>query len=209
MSKTAKASLQKALARTYWSVDEAMYYLTSPQKNNATLVIKDVSTLNQASEWHRDELYSLWCDTDHSQKPRNEGKSSDQHDDEFKVSYFIQWATSKGFRIAWLKWAIAEKLLPPQIEPQPTVKSESGRDTSLHKLQHKKERSYLLLIAALMNELNIDWSKRPTNSKLRRLVDGIEEQIGEDAVRAVLKYLLADEQIDSILQDLRSKIEPI
>ncbi len=203
---TSKQELKKQLGRNYWSIKEALKHLThvtpTPQHKKYPQLSRD------AFRRRHNEIAKLWEDTDHTQKPRN-GKGDPKNPiTQYSVQYFIKWALDRDVEIHWLNWAIEEKLLPIDIASSSQEETQSVQETSApqKELHHKRERTYLLIIAALLHEQGIDWTTRNANREIRRLINSLEENAGKDAIGTVLKELASDELIEQVVIALRNRI---
>lgn len=98
-------------------------------------------------------------------KHLNEIWNSGSHSGRNAPAYYLAWAASKGYSVAWLDWAKAQGLLK--------VGQESIQE---QKPMATKERSTLLtIIAVLAKEAKIDWQK---TSKAAELIVSAADQDG-------------------------------
>lgn len=208
MSKFYETKLGRALKLNYWTVSEAMQYICAVKPTQIPEIghlAKTSDPTNTPSPSQAQEKISsltrYWYDTDHTTPPRESTGPANDRSAEYPVRYFIQWAVSKEIKIHWLNDAIKNGFLPVNINDRAHVAT-----TVAPLLHHKKERTYLLIIAALLNKQGIDWTKRTANGEIRKLIDEIQEKAGKDAVGTVLKELCTDEQLESIFNALRNKI---
>jgi hypothetical protein len=74
-------------------------------------------------------------------------------------------------------------------------------------LHHKKERTYLFLLGALLKKQGIDWTTRGAAQRLVELVQQLGESIDSDTVRTRLNDLSSDDQIKQVILELRNKVD--
>lgn len=212
LNRKKKTTLHKALLRNYWTVREAASFLrewsytpppdTENTENAYQAAFHAISAINDRGEAMQDVL-TLWRDTDHIQAPRDPDENVEYLDREYRVYYFIEWAKTKKIPIPWLNWAISEGLLREDIAAASLIKHQTVKKA----LHPKKERTYLLIIAALLHEQGIDWRSCNANSDIRKHIDSIGKNLGVDAMSAVLKDLTTDDETMSFLaESLRNKV---
>lgn len=209
------SKLGRALKLNYWTVSEAALYICAV--NGAQIAditrIPPIPSLETNSKLtpEQEGYYAVvryWYDSDHTIQPREGSGLPDSPTAQYPVHYFIRWAVSKEFKIHWLDSAIQRGLLPKDIADRPLKEIQPAPNTAPQKteINHKKERTYLLIIAALLHEQGIDWTSRTANSDIRKHIDSIGKKLKVDAMSSVLKDLSSDDEIMNFLvEGLRNK----
>ncbi len=212
MSSIYDTKLGRALKLNYWSVGKAMQYLSADRRDQLPDIDQASIPLSNSRPTSKYEkkistLTRYWYDTDHALQPREGTGSADSHEAEYPVHYFVHWAKSKGLKIFWLDEAIKKGLLPANTTANHQVAKKASQTRSNAPLLHpKKERSYLLIIAALMKQQGIDWRVRGANKKLRDLVENCGDTLEKDAIGKVLNGLdSCGEGIDSVIESLKKR----
>jgi len=96
---------------------------------------------------------------------------------------FINWAIENEIDIPWLDWALKKDLV--DLEPEKRL-DEQPKPPVLHT---KERNTYLMLIAALLDRLNIDASKPGISKTIAGITDDFQAPVGEKTIRKILKEM--------------------
>lgn len=214
MTKITWTQLKNALNRNYWSVNQGIFYLSRAAIENETFhyhkQITEKVVIEHREQQLEPQIRDLWHDTDHAQEPRVKTSNPYDGDTEFPKLYFIKWALQRELHICWLDIAKNKRWVPEDICETTSVIThavDKSGQSSDKKLNPKKERTYLLIIAALLHDKKINWTQRGATQQVQKLVGRLDDdKLSDDSIRKVLGHLKTDDGANELLTSLRKTV---
>lgn len=102
-------------------------------------------------------------------------------------TYYVEWAKSKGFDVAWLERPEVQQPVTTHT-PSPLSVDVAHNTIPEHELHPNERKSYLIVIAALLAELDFnDLRQHGLTQTITTLIHGHGYKISDDTVRRMLE----------------------